>query len=78
MEKLRVAAVQKNTKPNAPEYSLKAGLEYFEEGAKLGADIVLFPEMWSNGYGLPFEEAFDEPFKAGCEKEREKWLSETW
>ncbi len=78
MEKLRVAAVQKNTKPNDSEYSLEAGLKYFEEGAKLGADIVLFPEIWSNGYAPPFEEAFDDPFKAGYEKEREKWLSETW
>lgn len=78
MDKLRIAVVQKNTKPNNSQYSLKAGLEYFEQGAKMGADIVLFPEMWSNGYAPPFKEAFDEPLKEECEKERQNWLAETW
>lgn len=78
MDKLRIAVVQENTKPNDSQYSLKAGLQYFEQGAEMGADIVLFPEMWSNGYAPPFKEAFDEPFKAEYEKERQHWLSETW
>lgn len=32
--------------------NLKKGLEYCEKAAALGADIALFPEMWSNGYAI--------------------------
>lgn len=32
--------------------NLIKGLEYCERAAALGADIALFPEMWSNGYAI--------------------------
>lgn len=32
--------------------NLKKGLECCEKAAALGADIALFPEMWSNGYAI--------------------------
>lgn len=34
------------------EANLKKGIEYCRRAKSLGADIVLFPEMWSNGYGI--------------------------
>lgn len=34
------------------EANLKKGTEYCRRAKSLGADIVLFPEMWSNGYGI--------------------------
>ncbi len=30
--------------------NLQKGLAYVEKAKKMGADIVLFPEMWNNGY----------------------------
>ena len=37
------------------EEQLNKGMEACEEAKKLGADIALFPEMWSDGYYLPQE-----------------------
>lgn len=34
------------------EENLKKGVFYCEKAQKLGADIALFPEMWSNGYRI--------------------------
>ncbi len=41
------------------EENLEKGLRYCRQAAELGADIALFPEMWSNGYRIddrPLEE----------------------
>ena len=35
------------------EAQLAKGIKACEEAKRLGADIALFPEMWSNGYDLP-------------------------
>lgn len=37
----------------SPEGNLKKGIEYCKEAKKKGADIALFPEMWSVGYYIP-------------------------
>ena len=34
------------------EENLKKGVEYCRRAAALGADIALFPEMWSSGYRI--------------------------
>ena len=39
--------------------NLEKGMEYCKRAGTLGADIALFPEMWSNGYNIynrPLEE----------------------
>lgn len=41
----------------------------------MGADIVVFPEMWSIGYMPPFENAFGFPDEAGHERDIEHWYS---
>ena len=43
------------------EANLKKGTEYCRRAKSLGADIVLFPEMWSNGYGI-------------CERPAGEWM----
>lgn len=57
VETLRVALLQ-----IMPEKTLKGnlekGLEYCKRAKAMGADIALFPEMWSCGYNIP--EAIDE------------------
>jgi predicted amidohydrolase len=35
------------------EGNLQKGLEYCRKSKEMGADIVLFPEMWSVGYDIP-------------------------
>ena len=43
--------------------NLEKGIEYCRRAKELGADIALFPEMWSNGYGI-------------CGRPAEEWMRE--
>jgi predicted amidohydrolase len=50
--------------------NLEKGVQYCRKAAKLGADIALFPEMWSNGYNIydrPAEEWTLEAISAECD-----------
>ena len=76
MKTLRVGLIQHKAVANNIHMNLELGLTYINEAKKLGADIVLFPEMWSNGYASPYEGAFDNPFDESYEKERQDWLSQ--
>lgn len=38
---------------NTAEGNLKKGIEYCKKAKSMGADIALFPEMWSCGYRIP-------------------------
>lgn len=42
---------------NSLEEQFKIGKAACEEAKNMGADIALFPEMWSNGYSIPQDEA---------------------
>lgn len=55
--------------------SLKRGLNACRIAKEKGADIVLFPEMFSIGYQPPFKNAFDYPDEAGHEAEIADWNS---
>lgn len=51
MKNLKIALLQ--LLPEATEEgNLSKGLEYCKKAKQLGADIALFPEMWSNGYNI--------------------------
>ena len=76
MQTLKIALVQQKAVPNNKEKNLRLALKYVAEAHKTGADLVLFPEMWTNGYAPPFEGAFDDPFNPKFEEERKKWLSD--
>lgn len=52
MKKLTVALLQ-ILPANTREENLKKGIEACREAKKAGADIALFPEMWSDGYRIP-------------------------
>lgn len=76
MRNFKIGLVQEKAVANDIDMNLKLGLEYVKKGKELGVDIVLFPEMWSNGYNPPYEDAFNNPFDESYEKERKKWLEE--
>lgn len=76
MKSFKIGLVQEKAFANSIDMNLKLGLEYVKKGKELGVDIVLFPEMWSNGYNPPYEDAFDNPFDESYEEERKKWLEE--
>lgn len=76
MKSLKVGLIQHKAIANNINNNLELGLRYVTEAKKLGIDIVLFPEMWSNGYNPPYEEAFDNPLDENYENERKKWLAE--
>ena len=70
MAMFKVALVQKEALPNNPEENQKRMVHWIEEAKGKGADLVLFPEMWSNGYAPPFHGAFDNPLHPDFEAER--------
>lgn len=74
MPTLRIAMVQHKAIPNDSNANLQLALQYIAEAHLMEADIVLFPEMWSNGYAPPFDGAFDDPLRFGFDKERIVWL----
>lgn len=74
MSAIKIALVQKRAVPNHPKRNLELAVRYIREASCLGADLVLFPEMWSNGYAPPFDGAFDDPTDPAFEKERKEWL----
>lgn len=76
MEMFKVALVQKEALPNKPEENQKCMVHWIEEAKAKGADLVLFPEMWSNGYAPPFPGAFDNPLHPDFEAERKQWFSQ--
>jgi predicted amidohydrolase len=49
MKTLKIALLQLSPQADA-QAAMARGLEACEQAAKGGADIALFPEMWSNGY----------------------------
>jgi 5-aminopentanamidase len=51
MNTLKIALLQLSPQPDA-QASMQHGLAACEEAAANGADIALFPEMWSNGYAV--------------------------
>lgn len=71
---LKIAMVQKKAVANDKNANLQLAVEYVNTACRLGADIVLFPEMWSNGYAPPFEGAFDDPYDENYANERSLWL----
>lgn len=52
MEYFRVALLQLLPEKSRAE-NLRKGLDACRAARAMGADLALFPEMWSNGYGLP-------------------------
>lgn len=76
MNSFKVGLVQHKAIGNNIKANLELGLKYIRQAKGLGADIVLFPEMWSNGYEAPYDGAFENPFDGRYEEERKKWLNE--
>ena len=74
MSAMKIALVQKRAVPNHPKRNSELAVRYIREASCLGADLVLFPEMWSNGYAPPFDGAFDDPTDPAFEKECKEWL----
>lgn len=52
MKNLKIAMLQ-ILPENTLEENLKKGMEYCKRAKEMGADIALFPEMWSVGYNIP-------------------------
>lgn len=75
MSLFHVALVQQPAVPNGPAQNLSLALRHIAAAHSMGADLVLFPEMWSNAYAPPFASAFDAPFHPNFVAQREAWLN---
>ena len=64
--KLKVALLQLLPGKNLSE-QLEKGREACERAKQMGADIALFPEMWSCGYDFPVEKDELEAVSIGAE-----------
>lgn len=60
MNSIKVALLQLDPEGNL-QGNIEKGIEAVEKAARMGADIALFPEMWSCGYDFPQDK------KALCE-----------
>lgn len=49
----RIAMIQKSAVPLDAEKNRVLALEYCRQAKELGADLALFPEMWSTAYARP-------------------------
>jgi predicted amidohydrolase/DNA polymerase III epsilon subunit-like protein len=67
MKNLKIALLQLEAKSENAE-SLWAGIEACRRARHMGADIALFPEMWSCGYSLPNTNDINSP-------EAQAWLT---
>ncbi|MBQ7898199.1 MAG: carbon-nitrogen hydrolase family protein [Clostridia bacterium] len=56
MDKLKIALLQISPLGDT-RLNLTKGIEFCKRAKEMGADIALFPEMWSNGYNI-----YDRPF----------------
>ena len=74
MSAMKIALVQKKAVPNSKTRNAELLVQYIQEASSRGADLVLFPEMWSNGYAPPFAGAFDCPTHPAFERERREWF----
>lgn len=66
MKKLKIALLQISPCKTLKE-NLEKGIRYCTKAAECGADIALFPEMWSNGYNIydrPVSEWVEEAISA--------------
>lgn len=54
MDKINIALLQ-ILPGKSMEENMEKGIRYCKEAKKLGADIALFPEMWSSGYTIPHD-----------------------
>jgi len=55
MNSIKVALLQLDPEGNL-QGNVEKGIEAVEKAARMGADIALFPEMWSCGYSFPQDE----------------------
>lgn len=55
---INIALLQIQPNKNLDD-NLSKGIQYCEMAKEMGADIVIFPEMWSNGYDI-YDCSFDE------------------
>ena len=62
MSLLKIALLQLAPRETLAE-NLEKGIEACKKAKELGADIALFPEMWSNGYRI-------------CDRPPEEWMAE--
>ena len=59
MAALTVALLQMNSDGFDQQANLTKGVELCKKGGSIGADIVLFPEMWNIGYTAYHDEVWD-------------------
>ena len=68
MNKLKIALLQ-IAPTDSLEGNLKKGIEYCRKAKDMGADVALFPEMYSNGYDIytrPVEEWVKDAISVDC------------
>ena len=53
MSQLKIALLQMTACGTDQDDNRRKGETFCRQAAQMGADIALFPEMWSNGYDLP-------------------------
>ena len=76
MATITVALLQMNSHGFDQQASLTKGVEFCKKAASMGADIILFPEMWNIGYTAYHDEVWErnyDPSHPRYSELREEW-----
>jgi omega-amidase len=65
MPQITVTVVQMNIKDGDPRKNWVVMQEFTTEAARRGSDLVVFPELWDNGYALDRAKDFASPLSGG-------------
>lgn len=81
-ENLRIALIQQRAAGRScgtfwenRQENLHRAVTAIHQAAQNGADLVLFPELWSHSYEGPFPGVFDHPHDPRFEKERREFAA---
>ena len=76
MATITVALLQMNSHGFDQHANLAKGVEFCKKAASMGADLVLFPEMWNIGYTAYHDEVWDQNYDPSHPRYPE--LREAW
>ena len=65
MRKIIVSVAQIEIVPGKVKDNLDKGANLIAEAARRGSDVILFPELWLNGYPLELTQSTAEPLEGG-------------
>jgi predicted amidohydrolase len=65
MDRLKVSLAQLDVRLGKPEENISRAMNWIDEAAQNGSNLILFPELWSSGYDLEHIDAYAQVLNTG-------------